>query len=114
MPVLSLYTRSLLRCARPSLGRAMRRSAARAALALVVGSSTVCGSTEALLREVANREYQLGRVAFEAGDFATAEPHFRKAAKVAPTFPEPLYALGVLFSKMVRGRMRASTTLAPA
>ena len=34
--------------------------------------------------KVATEEYQLGRAAFESGDFEKAEPHFIKAASVAP------------------------------
>ena len=53
-------------------------------------------------RDNANREYQLGRAAFERGDLSTAEPHFLKAAEWAPAFPEPHFALAQIFARMGR------------
>ena len=44
-------------------------------------------------RDNANREYQLGRAAYERGDFKTAEPLFKRASEYAPEFPEPHFAL---------------------
>ena len=51
----------------------------------------------------ANREYQRARLAYEKGDFATAEPVFRLASEWAPEFPEPHFALAQLMQRS--GRM---------
>ena len=53
-------------------------------------------------RDNANREYQLGRAAYERGDFVTAEPLFRKATEFAPEFPEPYFALAHLMQRLGR------------
>ena len=60
------------------------------------------GEAGSASREEANREYQLGRQAFEAGDIAKAEPHFLKAAEYAPQFPEPHYALAQIMVRQGR------------
>ena len=52
--------------------------------------------------ERANKEYQLGRKHFEAGDLAAAEPHFLKAAEAAPHYPEPHYALAQIMVRQGR------------
>jgi tetratricopeptide (TPR) repeat protein len=50
----------------------------------------------------AREEYQLGRAAFETGDLTIAEPHFHKAAKAAPQFPEPHFALAQIMVRQGR------------
>ena len=52
--------------------------------------------------ERANKEYQLGRKHFEAGDLAAAEPHFLKAAEAAQHYPEPHYALAQIMVRQGR------------
>ena len=53
-------------------------------------------------RDNANREYQLGRAAYERGDFKTAEPLFKRASEYAPEFPEPHFALAQLMQRSNR------------
>ena len=74
----------------------MRRARALA-LALLSSSSSAASDLEA-----AGREYKLGRAAFEAADFETAEPHFLKAVAAAPEFPEPHYALAQIMLRTDR------------
>ena len=62
----------------------------------------VVSAPSAAAKQNANLEYQKGRTAFEKGDFATAEPHFLKAAKHAPEFPEPHFALAQIMVRMGR------------
>ena len=59
-------------------------------------------AADATRTEAANRAYQLGRAAFEAGDFAAAEPHFLQAVEVAPEFPEAFFALSIMLTRMGR------------
>ena len=53
-------------------------------------------------RDAANKYYQLGREAFERGDLLAAEPHFNKAAELAPFLPEPHYALAQVMMRQGR------------
>ena len=55
-------------------------------------------------RANANRDYQLGRSAYERGDLLQAEPFFVKATKWGPEFAEPHFALAQVMRRLGRAQ----------
>ena len=80
-----------------------RRSRCRVAVVALATSAVVAASSSAEdAKALANKEYQLGRAAFERGDLAEAEPFFLRAAQRAPEYPEPHFALAQILVRQGR------------
>ena len=87
------------------MGRVARRAKLLAGAGLLAGAAHAVDTRGVSIEERhsnANREYQRARLAYEKGDFATAEPVFRLASEWAPEFPEPHFALAQLYQRSNR------------